>query len=271
MKKFKICYLLFFLSFFSLNHVLSQDFTVSVRGIVENYNGDLFSGYVRFNINENLFLEGHTIHIETLSQPGGSSLNCLAFNDQVFDPTITLGTTPEDACEGEYCFRVIKNKDNPNVGPPCDEKVCVYVPKCYNYTIRNGRIYPLKEPECKTPFKVEFPSDNLSEESNILNKELGANNSSVERSPSLNLKSIFPNPFYKELNIEIVSRSEQQITVQLINNLGQVIFDKKHNLNDSFNSFVLNLENPIQFGNYFLVLIDELGERYYKQVVCIKQ
>ena len=262
MTNLKIYFLLPFVLLLCNNQTTAQDFTITVENITEsvfeqagqNFIG-IFAGAINFDINENFFLEGHTLDIIAEGP-------CLQFDQQIFESQ-SYPIEAEEKCSGQYCFKLIKNR---NTDAECAVKTCVIVEYCRTYQIVNGRPRAIKEPICRSPFRPDDTEDTLSKvETNQQTNPTALKNSNAASTITIN--EVYPNPFSSSLKINMFAKQSGNVTASLINTLGKVILSRSLNVDEGSNLLALDIEQKMPFGSYFLVVTDELGNRHFHQVI----
>lgn len=81
-----------------------------------------------------------------------------------------------------------------------------------------------------------------------------------------NIGEIYPNPVIKNASIKLSSNKSQTITINILNQLGQLISTKQYNIDEGMN--ILNIESSsLLSGLYYLNIASEKGENINKILV----
>ena len=70
---------------------------------------------------------------------------------------------------------------------------------------------------------------------------------------------IFPNPAKNQVNIRYKAGAAQHVSIMLLNNLGQEVFETTENLLSGNNTVSINFPATIQAGIYMLQIVNEAG------------
>ena len=87
----------------------------------------------------------------------------------------------------------------------------------------------------------------------------------------LDVLNVYPNPFTNELNVEIVSETASQITLQVISSLGQTLYEEKRQVGIGKNYFIINMGDGLPPGLSYLLLKDESGNQSAKKIFHSKR
>ena len=71
----------------------------------------------------------------------------------------------------------------------------------------------------------------------------------------LTVENIFPNPFYDEFRVEYTVRESGEVTLQMINDIGQLIFTDKTMATQGKNSYHFSNKNGITTGMYYFNIL----------------
>jgi len=88
----------------------------------------------------------------------------------------------------------------------------------------------------------------------------------IEKPQIFNSINLYPNPITDQLNIQLNLTENSNITISIINAIGQVIIQKSENLSSGFQELKINI-NEIKSGLYLINLNDNKGNYITKKLV----
>lgn len=91
------------------------------------------------------------------------------------------------------------------------------------------------------------------------------------RQINTNIIRYFPNPFTENLSIQLQIPDDKNISINLYNNLGKSLFNKKYFINNGISILHLNELNDLAKGVYLLQIIDDKNSALISTQKVIKQ
>ena len=135
--KYILIPILFLLLSGTQNTIQAQELTVTNTNIILELDGSITPSHISF-IFDPLIFPLHTYTITTLSNPMGPACAPQYNNDVIFDQsfTINVGNLFGESCEGEYCYRIVKDLNTPD---ECEIVFCVFVNYCFYVPWGHGK------------------------------------------------------------------------------------------------------------------------------------
>ncbi len=172
--------------------------------------------------------------------------------DAIFQFTLPVASVPTSGGVWKLRFRDTEDHNPVSAGPPA-----YAVPPGTEYSVRFGRItYNVTiDPDCAVPPMLVDEYD-TSTHQHINTPTHQLNNSSTRE--LVNSLKIFPVPTIDRLNVEYNSKSDDNISIEIINSNGAVMQMQTMNVLKGIN--VLQMELPdLPSGLYYIKLIDNKG------------
>jgi len=243
-----------------LSEIKNKKITIEAESIFNNtstFPSNCENGSVNFDISNSSF---DKITVSLQSSPSEEcliNLENLQLNQNNLTGSFEINCgdpTEGKKCAGTYCF-IISNTDDLS----CEIKICRKITFC------EGKARDAKEIACLDKEgggqtggnNLEAtPAETVPADKSVL--EL----ITVTDETSITLTRIFPNPFNTEINVNLETRTSQQVEVILTDMYGRNVYGTIKNITKGVNSLRINPGENLASGIYALTIIDRYQQKY---------